>query len=651
MTDDAPLGRSRGAWWAGLAVVAVCISAPMFVGLAQWEMRSDEAIYSYAVERILETGEWLTPRSIPGDEPFYEKPPLKFWLVAGGMRLGLLPAGDAGMRGLDALAAAVMFLYLYAIGCRLGGPIAGVVSALALFSFDDILVEHGLRSNNMEAALVLAYTAAFYHALRWAEAESAGVPAAQTWGGGAEWRGRHAYAIAGWFVLGFLTKFVAALFLPLVVVLTIASRPAGLRDLLGAWRTWLAPIGVALVLIAPWFIYQTVHAGREFWTILLTAHVLQRFAGVLHPEHLHPWYYYASWLWQELGREGLRVTWVAGLAALAWRGLAQGEWRVRAVLLWWAVPFVLISAGTSKLFHYAYPFLPPLALGVGLAVALGLGALASAHWSRLWGWPGVSTLGSTGPALARVLTVVGGVAFLLGAWAVMVGPVTLQVGGVRLFRSAILWRPALIGAVLWLLAGQGSRVLRPLGALLSVWLLFPTPYSKQLAFLMRTDHPLRTMQTCAREVASIGGLAPGVFHASGDLHHAYYFYLRHLGWTPWHTATPAELQRRLEMPGQQTPVILGRADYVRLGGRLPASAPAPVATTTGAPPVSPDPPLTEGLPPGVLLSDDAVLLFPRPYDGCADVVMRDAVAATRLPAQRLPPPAPAPSTPPPAPPL
>jgi 4-amino-4-deoxy-L-arabinose transferase-like glycosyltransferase len=623
MTEDAPLVNSRVAWWAGLALVAVCFSAPIFAGLAQWEMRSDEAIYSYAVERILETGEWLTPRSIPGDEPFYEKPPLKFWLVAGGMRLGLLPAGDAGMRGIDAVAAALTFLYLYVIGCRLHGPVAGVVGVLALFSFDDILVEHGLRSNNMEAALVLAYTAAFFHALRWAESE---------W----QWRARHAYAIAGWFVLGFLTKFVAALFLPLVVVLTIASRPAGLRELARAWRSWVGPVALAALLIVPWFAYQTALAGREFWTILLTAHVLQRFAGVLHPEHLHPWHYYAIWLWRALGREGLQLTWAAGLAALVWRGLGDGEWRVRAVLLWWAVPFLLISAGTSKLFHYAYPFLPPLALGVGLAVSMGLGALASPRWTRIWGWRGIAELVSGGPALARVLTVLGGVAFMLGAWAVVVGPLTLQVGGVRLFRSAVLWRPALIGALLWVLAGQGSRVLRPLGALAAVWLLFPTPYSQQIAFLMRTDHPIRTMHMCAREVAAVGGLAPGVFHASGDLHHAYYFYLRHLGWTPWHTAAPAELQQRLEVRGRQTPVILGRADYVRLGGQLPASAPPPVATTTGAPPVNPDPPLTGGLPRGVLLSDDAVLLFPGPYNECVDAVMRDAIAATRLPASRPP---------------
>jgi len=626
MADGAPLRQHRGAWWAGFILVAALFCAPMFMGLAQWDMRSDEAIYSYAVERILETGEWLTPRSIPNDEPFYEKPPLKFWLVAAGMRLGLLPQNDAGMRGLDALAAAITFLYMYAIGARLRGPIAGIVGVLALFSFNAILVEHGFRSNNMEGPLVVAYAAAFFHAMRWAEVEP-------------QHRARHAFAIAGWFVLGFLTKFVAALFLPIVVLLTIASRPGGRRDLLQSWRTWVGPIVLAGALVAPWFVYETVHAGRDFWTILLTAHVVQRFAGVLHPEHLHPWHYYVTWLWQELGREGLRLTWLAGLIVLAWRGLLAGEWRARAVLLWWAVPFLLISMGTSKLFHYAYPFLPPLALGVGFAVAIGLDALASPRWSTWWQWPGVSASGRTGAKTARVFTVVGRVAFVLAAWAVIFGPLTLEIGGARLFRSAVLWRPALIGVVLWVLAGQGSRVVRPIGALIAVWLLFPTLYPKQVAFFTRTDHPLRTMQVCAREAASVGGSQPGVFHASGDLHHAYYFYLRHLGWTPWHTAAPGELRRRLEEPGQQTPVIIARADYERLGGIIPVSAPPAVASTTGAPALTPNPPLTEGLPRGVLLSDDAVLLFPRPYDACVDEVMRDSVAATRLSSSRRPGPA------------
>ena len=625
MTDLAPLRHSRGARIAGLVIVIAAFCVPMFFGLAQWEMRSDEAIYSYAVDRILETGDWLTPRSIPDDGPFYEKPPLKFWLVAGAMRLGLLPVNDAGMRGVDALAAAAAFLYLYVIGCRLGGPIAGVTAVLALFSFDDLLHEHGLRSNTMEAALVLAYTGAVYHAMRWADA-------------GERPRRAQAVAIAGWFALAFLTKFVAALFLPLVVLVTIACKPGGLRDLLRSWREWRMPVAGAVVLIAPWFIYQSVQAGSGFWTILLTAHVLQRFAGVLHPEHLHPWHYYVTWLWQELDRGGMLTGYLAGLAALVWQGWNGRDWQARAVLLWWAVPLALLSTGTSKLFHYAYPFLPALALGVGVLVALVLGALRHPTVERAFVWPGISRSGRSGALVARGLIVVGAGAFAAAAWVAAVGPVNIQTGDVRVFRSAIVWRPALIGAIFWLLAGLGSRVLLPTGVLALVWMLFPVSYPHRIAFLMRTDHPIRTARDCTLDVARAAGLSAGVYHASGDVHHAYYYYLRRLGWTPWHGTGAGELQQRLETPGQQTPVILARADYLRLGGRVPAWTRLPVALTTGAPPVNPSPALSQGLPRGTLLSDDVVLLFPGPYDACTDAVARDALAATRLAA--IPPPAP-----------
>ena len=33
------------------------------------------------------------------------------------------------------------------------------------------------------------------------------------------------------------------------------------------------------------------------------------------------------------------------------------------ILLWFAVPIALISLPTSKLYYYAYPFLPPVGLG------------------------------------------------------------------------------------------------------------------------------------------------------------------------------------------------------------------------------------------------------------------------------------------------
>lgn len=135
-------------------------------------MRNDEALYSYAVERILETGDWLTPRLIPDDGPFYEKPPLKLWIVAGAMKLGLVPQNETGLRYFDALFGGVAFLYVYTLGWRLAGVACGLLSVLLLFTLDPLLFAHGLRSNNMEAAVLLGYCGGAYHFLRWVEEQS-----------------------------------------------------------------------------------------------------------------------------------------------------------------------------------------------------------------------------------------------------------------------------------------------------------------------------------------------------------------------------------------------------------------------------------------------------------------------------------------------
>lgn len=63
-----------------------------------------KAIYSFGADRILEIGDWLAPRSSPREDAvFLEKPPLKFWIVAAPIQLGLLPHNEFGIRFWDAL--------------------------------------------------------------------------------------------------------------------------------------------------------------------------------------------------------------------------------------------------------------------------------------------------------------------------------------------------------------------------------------------------------------------------------------------------------------------------------------------------------------------------------------------------------------------
>src|SRR5690349_6322773 len=96
--------------WLGFLLVLSCFSAPLLYSLREPDMRNDEAIYSYAVERMVDTGDWVTPRSIPTHWTFFEKPPLKFWMVSAVSRSGILQRIEAGLRFLDGLFGGIALL-------------------------------------------------------------------------------------------------------------------------------------------------------------------------------------------------------------------------------------------------------------------------------------------------------------------------------------------------------------------------------------------------------------------------------------------------------------------------------------------------------------------------------------------------------------
>jgi hypothetical protein len=79
---------------AGLALTLCC--SALFVGLGRADIENDEAIYSFAVDRILETGNWLEPKSIPTEDFPSSKASAQFWIVGALMRLS--PPGSRRIR-------------------------------------------------------------------------------------------------------------------------------------------------------------------------------------------------------------------------------------------------------------------------------------------------------------------------------------------------------------------------------------------------------------------------------------------------------------------------------------------------------------------------------------------------------------------------
>ena len=255
---------------------------------------------------------------------------------------------------------------MFAIGHRLAGPVCGAVAALVLFVHPPLLFEHGLRTNNMEAALLLAL-------LRRASSTTSGGPAAATPAS----RRRHAVAVGLYFVLGFMTKFVAALFLPLVLGLATLMFGGVRRRLLRDWRLWGGVIGLIAALCAPWFVYAHQRFGPLLWETMLREHVYNRFTSFLDPAHVHPWYFYPASMYRSFGDSGSLELVLIGLALLAVQTARRRWFEGFLVLVWLVLPITLMSVGTSKLYHYAYPFLPPLALAAGYLIASDLHAGAA----------------------------------------------------------------------------------------------------------------------------------------------------------------------------------------------------------------------------------------------------------------------------------
>jgi dolichyl-phosphate-mannose-protein mannosyltransferase len=587
------------------------------VGLRGLDLRNDEAIYSYAVDRILETGEWLTPRAIFTDDHFLEKPPLKFWLVAGAMKIGLLPFDDAGMRFFDALFSACAYMYVFALARRIAGTVAGVLSVLVLFSYDPLFYWHGIRENQMEASLFFAYCGGVYHFMRWADE-----------------RGReakpHAFAFAGYFFLAFMTKFVAAAFLPIVCSVGLLLGP-GLAVARARAREWLAPAAVAIAAIVPWFAYQLIHSGREFVEIIFTQHIVVRFTGTLIASHRAPWNYYFLQTWKELGYAAIQSIVALGLVALVFRAWRERDWVARLILVWWLLPVTALSLGTSKLLYYAHPFVAPLAIGAGLA-ASQIFQIITQRGRQLMVRIGLKGLSSEQEAArrstvrGRLLAAFGVVCFGVSIWTAFHGPIQVELGGVRVFQNGSVARPIAIGALVWYFAGLGSLFLRLVAVSVLAMLLPVDRYTHRVERLTSTiDHPIRAARDCAVGVQAAHAMGQrGVFDAAADLHHAYFYYLRRLGpWLEARLARPDELQRRLEDPAEQSVVLMSADDYKMLGGNI---TPAPTGGSREGPAPEVRPAhtarLTKPLPPGITIGNVVVMLFPGPYAVCVDPVAK-----------------------------
>jgi 4-amino-4-deoxy-L-arabinose transferase-like glycosyltransferase len=302
-------------------------------GLAQVGFLSvDEPRYAWIGRAMAESGDWITPRLY--GEPWLEKPPLLYWMIASGWTLGL--SDEWAARLPVALSTLAFFaLFWWCLRREYGEEIATASTGILATCGGWLLYSHVAVTD---------------------------IPLSVTYGGAMmlAWRGR--LRLAG-ICLGLAV--LAKALVPLALALPL------LWWLRGRWRALAVPLLLMLAVAAPWYIAAFARHGRALFDELIVrqhfARVFNAKEDVLHPQPL--WFYVPVLL-------TILLPWTPLALAAHPRRLWADE-RARFFVVWLGFGFVLFSLSSGKLPGYLLPLLP------AASVLLGISVVESTH-PRFW---------------------------------------------------------------------------------------------------------------------------------------------------------------------------------------------------------------------------------------------------------------------------
>lgn len=322
----------------------------------------DEAIYAEVSREILRTGDIFT--LYYNHDPFFDKPPLYFWV--GHLAMRLLGFSEFSARLPGVLFGVLTLWATIRFGREVGGVGCGLASGTLLLS-TAMFLENASRHASPDSLLLFLTVAALW----------------------AQWRGRRVPALRYVAVtlvgFAFLTKSAAAV--PLLVILLL------IHWLLADYRTWTLGAHVRAVLllgaiVVPWYAVQTALHGFPFWWQHIGLMVWERATrtGFLYSRGS---FYYVRFLIEQL-----TYLWPLGVMVL-WMGVESRAWRQPArlpdflrthrevsltLLLAITVPVVLFSAARNHTWWYILPAVPPLSVMGGLV----LRNVARRMWYGMW---------------------------------------------------------------------------------------------------------------------------------------------------------------------------------------------------------------------------------------------------------------------------
>lgn len=291
-------------------------------------MGPDEPRYAAIGRDMAATGDWITPRL--NAQPWFEKPPLTYWLTALG-HLARLP-DEWAARLPEALISVAFLIFFYATLAREFTP------RLALAATAILATSAGWMAYSFAALTDLPMSAALGAAILIAVFDDR--------------RALLAGAFLGLSILG--KGFVPVVLFAPVLLIT---------------RKRFHVLAAAVIVAAPWFVLCWLRNGAAFWDDFFWKQHVARF---LTPslEHVQPIWYYIPVLLAGL------FPWTPLAALLAKRQLYNDR-RLLLLALWLLYGLLFFSIARNKLPGYLLPLLP------GVAILLAA-AWESARFKAVW---------------------------------------------------------------------------------------------------------------------------------------------------------------------------------------------------------------------------------------------------------------------------
>lgn len=323
----------------------------------------DEPRYAAIGRAMAENGDLITPRL--WGSPWFEKPPLLYWMVAAGTATGLNP--DLAARVPVALLSLAFLALAFCLLRHEFDIEVATVSTALLATSAAWVTSSGLCLTDLP--LAVCFSLAVLLALPLMRNEPL-----------MELISRRFVLIGACLGLGMLAKG----FVPLALCLPFSWF---LRRFWRHW--WLASLSCAIV-AGPWYVAVYVYNGNQFLEDFFWKHHLQRlYSASLH--HAQPWYYYFPVLLAGL------FPWTPLIGLLAWQQARRDE-RRRFLVAVLCFGFLLFSISLNKLPGYLLPLLP----SIFVLVALQFEKPTTSRVHRVWLLP-CALLISIIPMLARAL--------------------------------------------------------------------------------------------------------------------------------------------------------------------------------------------------------------------------------------------------------